>query len=133
MAEAKGITSSPGLDIDTLDGQLRRRTVTELDVTSYRGRRAGETRHDWPDTSPCPGAVSPQHPPLRGRHGRLCAGALVRPSHAGRPQRPRCRSTCPWRHNSRDYWTYVLSRGKCIVLTFTLEMSSTLGMPSTAP
>jgi hypothetical protein len=34
VAEAKGITSSPGLDIDTLYGQLLRR-MTELESTTY--------------------------------------------------------------------------------------------------
>jgi hypothetical protein len=34
VAEAKGITSSPGLDIDTLYGQLLRR-MTDLDGTTY--------------------------------------------------------------------------------------------------
>jgi hypothetical protein len=34
VAEAKGVTTSPGLDIDTLYGQLLRR-MTDLDSTSY--------------------------------------------------------------------------------------------------
>jgi hypothetical protein len=34
VAEAKGVTTSPGLDIDTLYGQLLRR-MTDFDSTSY--------------------------------------------------------------------------------------------------